>query len=192
MSDRENDVVKPPGVEGIWVFIIGDLIIFLLYFLVFAMGRINNTELFELGRQQLEPLLAFINTLILLSSSYFVVLAVEGCRKKDAKAVKRFLILAIILGTAFVVIKLVGYSIDLTHFSLRSNVFFAYYFAITGIHCAHVIIGTILLGVCLFKSFKNLKKTYLRFLESCALFWHMVDLLWVIIFPMFYLMGGIA
>ena len=129
---------------------------------------------------------------ILVSSSWFVFRAVCAVREKQNSQAKRDLLVAIALGTVFVMVKIAGYVVDLSHFTIDSNVFFTYYFAITGIHCAHVIIGVVLLCVCLAKTAKPLKKKARRFIESCALFWHMVDLLWVIIFPMIYLMGGIA
>ena len=182
--------VKPPGVEGMWIVIVGDLTMFLIYFLVFAIARLDDPVTFELGRRQLNPLLSFANTIILLTSSWFVFKAVVAARAADKAAIRHNLIVAIVLGLAFVVIKLTSYAIDLSHFSLDSNIFFSYYFAVTGIHCVHVFVGTILLGVAIAKTRQIIDETSLAWTECIGLFWHMVDLLWVIIFPLFYLMGS--
>ena len=185
--------VKPPGIEGMWIVIVGDLAMFLIYFVVFSIGRLNDPVTFELGRQQLNPLLSFVNTLVLLTSSWFVFRAVVAARQSDKKAIRNNLIVAIVLGFTFVVVKLASYAIDLSHFTLDSNIFFSYYFAVTGLHCVHVFVGTCLLIVAIAKTRKVIDKVSLAWTECIGLFWHMVDLLWVIIFPLFYLMGsGVA
>ncbi|MBQ6585888.1 MAG: cytochrome c oxidase subunit 3 [Coriobacteriales bacterium] len=187
---KQRARVKPPGVEGMWIVIVGDLLMFLVYFLVFSIARAGDPVTFELGRQQLNPLLSFANTLVLLTSSWFVFRAVVAARGGDKDAIRRNLIVAIVLGFTFVVLKLLSYAIDLSHFTLDSNIFFSYYFAVTGIHCVHVFVGTILLIVAIAKTRKVLNETTLAWTECIGLFWHMVDLLWVIIFPLFYLMGS--
>ena len=113
-------------------------------------------------------------------------------RSGNAKSAIRNLVPAIILGAMFVVLKIVSYAIDRSHFAIDSNIFFSYYFAITGIHCVHVIIGTVLLVYVSLRIHRELDDTTVMFTETIGLFWHMVDLLWVIIFPMMYLLGGIA
>ena len=191
-KDVKRSWIKPHGHEGFWIVIVGDLVMFLIYFLVFSIGRLEDPATFDAGRRQLEPLLASVNTLILLTSSWFVARAVVKARGDHAKAAIRNLVPAILLGATFVVLKIVSYAIDLSHFAIDSNIFFSYYFAITGIHCVHVIIGTVLLAYIAIRIKRALDDDTVVLTETIGLFWHMVDLLWVIIFPMMYLLGGIA
>jgi nitric oxide reductase NorE protein len=107
VSAPPHAAVKPklPGEPGVWILITGDMFTFFMYFLVFTAGRIDNPVLFEQGRQQLNATLGLANTLILLTSSWFVVKAVNAARKRIADQVKRYLLLAMLCGAAFGVLK---------------------------------------------------------------------------------------
>lgn len=187
---------NPPGVRDVWVFIILDAFSFLLYFLVFMAARIENPVAFELGRQQLNPILGLTNTLILLTSSWFVVRAVAAARLLNADGVKKNLLAAMLLGVAFAVLKVIGYADHAAagHAIMVNGLFgfFGYYYVLTGIHFLHVIVGTALLLVCFLKARSEATdESILRWIESGASFWHLVDMLWVVLFPMLYLLRGI-
>jgi nitric oxide reductase NorE protein len=180
---------KLPGVDGIWVFITGDLVMFMIYFLVFTTGRMEAPAAYDLGRRQLDPLIGCALTLILLTSSWLVVRAVEAAREGSSGRVRTNLLLAMLLGTGFAGLKAFGYVHDaLAGHSPSSNPFFGYYYAITGIHCMHVMLGMGLLLICYVKASKPIDDKYVLWIESGACFWHMVDMLWVLLFPMFYLL----
>lgn len=188
----EHAAVKPklPGDPGIWIPITFDMFTFCMYFLVFTLARMDNPVLFEQGRLQLNATLGFANTLILLTSSLFVVKAVKAAQARIPAKVKIYLRLAILCGLAFVVLKVVGYTLDLqAGHSMTTNLFFGYYFAITGIHLFHVLLGLGVLFICLIKARRStVDGKFLVRIESGASFWHLVDMLWVILFPMFYLL----
>lgn len=183
---------RPPGYPDVWILICGDMFFFLVYFTVFTVGRIGSPELFEQGRQYLNPALGFVNTLVLLTSSWFVVRAVMAASERRADRVTRNLLVAMGLGVIFVVAKVLGYVHDASIGDvITTNPFFSYYFAITGVHLLHVLIGLGILAVCVVKARgAAINEKYVLFIESGASFWHMVDLLWVVLFPMFYLLRG--
>ncbi|MHC1762506.1 MAG: cytochrome c oxidase subunit 3 [Negativicutes bacterium] len=181
---------KLPGNPSVWVLITLEMAVFLLYFVVFTSGRIEKPAMFEQGRQQLNSVLGFANTLILLTSSWFVVQAVKAAREQIADLVKRYLLLAMLCGATFGVLKIVGYCGDaLAGYSITTNMFFGYYFVITGLHFLHVLVGLMVLIICYFKArHGSINNQFLVWIESGGCFWHMVDMLWVFIFPMLYLL----
>lgn len=184
---------KAPGDPGVWIPITIDAITFLCFFTFFTMARINDPVLFEQSRQHLNVTLGFVNTLILLTSSWFVVKAVEAAKERIPAKIQSNLLTAILFGLMFVVLKVFGYTEDImAGHTITTNQFFGYYFALTGLHFMHVIIGLIILTVFFFKARSgSVNGKYLVWLESAGIFWHMVDMLWVFLFPMFYLSRAI-
>lgn len=178
-----------PGNTGIWVFILVDLIFFAMLFLSFVMERSGKAALFAASQKTLNFELGLVNTLILLTSSWLVVLAVEAARAGKQKMVPRFLMLAIACGLAFIAIKIFEYSAKFSvGISMLTNDFFMFYFLVTGIHFVHVIAGT---GVLTFIVHRAKSGAYqpgqVQGIEMAAVYWHMVDLLWVMLFPLIYL-----
>jgi nitric oxide reductase NorE protein len=178
-----------PGVEGIWVFVIADMTVFGVLFGCFMAGRRGNPALYEASRHALNPNFGGINTLILLTSSVLVVLAVDAVRKNRAAA-PHLLAGAFVCGLAFMVSKAIEYTGKLNeNITLLTNDFYMYYFTLTGIHLAHVVAGTVVLAVLWVKARKrSFDPARPVVLECGATYWHMVDLLWVMLFPLLYLM----
>jgi nitric oxide reductase NorE protein len=181
---------KLPGDAGVWVFIFADMMAFGLFFTLFTVGRANNRALYESSRLALDPLLGLANTLILLSSGWLMVLAVQAAQAADRTRLRRYLVLAMLVGSCFAATKLFEYSQKFkAGISMLSNEFFMYYFIFTGIHFLHFVLGLVALAVCLTKSRSQaLDARYRVFIESCASYWHMVDLLWIVLFPLLYLL----
>lgn len=178
-----------PGEEGVWVLILGDLFVFSTFFLMFAWYRGNAIPVFETGQAMLNRGYGLINTLLLLTSSLLVAVAVHRVRTQREGA-QTILNMAILSGLGFVGIKILEYSEKITAgIGFASSDFFMFYFAFTGIHLIHVIIG---LGVLLFV--KNAARdpssavNRMVAIESGASFWHLVDLLWIILFALFYVL----
>lgn len=187
----------PPGVKDVWVLIMIDACAFLVYFLVFAVARAQNAELYEQARQQLNPILGFVNTLILLTSSWFVVRAVSAAKQASPAGVRHNLLAAVLLGVSFMVLKVIGYAGDAAegHGVMADGVFgfFGYYYVLTGVHFLHVVVGVgVLITLILKARPREMDPKLLPWIESGASFWHLVDLLWVMLFPMFYLLKGIS
>ena len=188
---RERE--KSPAVEdGILIFIFADMCMFALFFLTYLMERNAQAALYISSQAELNQTIGTINTLILLLSSWFVVLAVKAIKRNASRACANFLALAFLCGAAFLVSKSFEYSGKIeSGFTILSNDFFMFYYIITGIHLAHVVGGMVILLIL----FINAKKgkynaTNVSGIESGGMYWHMVDLLWVFIFPLIYFLGA--
>ncbi|MGQ0698770.1 MAG: cytochrome c oxidase subunit 3 family protein [Panacagrimonas sp.] len=185
---KENQ--RLPGVEGVWVFIGADMVFFAVLFVSFMLGRLEHPELFEVSRLTLNPDFGGINTLILLTSSWFVVLAVEAAKRDRLHEIPRWLGAAFICGLAFGVSKAIEYGGKLhAGISPVSNDFYMYYYVLTGFHLLHVTAGSIMLLVFWKMSrARAFGSSRIVVLECGATYWHMVDLLWIVLFPLLYLM----
>jgi nitric oxide reductase NorE protein len=185
--------VKPrrlPGVEGIWVFIGADSVIFAILFLSFMQDRLKNPALFEASRHTLNMNLGGLDTLILLTSSWSVALAVQAMKRDLVHLEPRYLLGGALTGLMFVVSKSIEYFQKFAHgLTPGTNPFYMWYFTLTGIHLAHVVVGASLLTYLWIRSrrgtYDHLHKAVP---ESVASFWHLVDLLWLVLFPLLYLM----
>jgi len=182
--------VRLPGDSGVWTFIIADMTAFAAFFLVFTAGSIESPELFEQSRKQLDAGLGLANTLILLTSSLFMVLAVEAARRGDRAATIRNLAATMLIGSGFAITKVIEYQHKgAAGISLLTNEFFSYYFAFTGIHFLHFVIGMAALAMMLSRAGRDaIDQRFVTWIEATGCYWHMVDLLWIMLFPMLYLL----
>ena len=187
-----------PAESGVWAFVLGDMVIFALFFITFMGYREgwfgqNFSAVFYQSQQTLNQTLGAVNTIVLLTSSYFIVLALyfSNAQHSNGNRAKLFARLAIISGLIFVGIKGVEYyeKIAAGH-TMVSNEFFMFYYIITGLHMLHVLIGMVFIKI-FFLSPKQTKQEQHKLYEQkegAALYWHMVDLLWIMIFPLLYLL----
>jgi nitric oxide reductase NorE protein len=183
---------EPAGDGGVWVFITADVCMFGLFFTIFIWERFHKVALFEQSRQLLDPNIGLLNTLFLLTSSWFMVGAVHSAREGRHQAVLLFLALTMLAGSGFAVSKIIEYS-HKAHMgiSMLTNDFFMYYFIFTGIHYLHFWIGMLVLGILWFKARRcpvPSDRECLLWIESGGCYWHMVDLLWLVLFPLLYLL----
>jgi nitric oxide reductase NorE protein len=192
-THHSGQSARLPGDSGVWTFIIADMGAFALFFLIFTVGRVASPVLFEQSRQHLDVNLGLLNTLILLTSSLFMVRAVEAARAGVRGAVARNLSLTILIGSGFAVTKLIEYAAKVdAGIGLTTNEFFTYYFVFTGIHFLHFVIGIGALTMMLVKAQRDtLDSRFIVWIESVGCYWHMVDLLWIMLFPMIYLLRGV-
>ncbi|MFT3666911.1 cytochrome c oxidase subunit 3 family protein [Piscinibacter sp.] len=192
MTDRAapaTSATRVPGEAGIWVLVFGDMMMFSLFFAIFLYYRGADVALFTESQARLNQGYGAINTFIMLSSSWFVAMAVRAAREKPGKATPRLLMAAVACGALFGVIKVLEYGEKIrAGIFLTTNDFFMYYFMFTGIHFAHVALGMVAL-VLLARHTRSgvYTPTTLRNLESGASFWHLVDLLWIVLFALLYL-----
>lgn len=176
-----------PGIEGVWVLIVGDMVIFALLFGSFMSARLKDPEVFESARHALNPDRGGINTLLLLTSSWCVVMALHAIRGDRRPVAVRWLGFGILGGLGFAVSKVLEYAAEIgAGHTAGSGDFFMYYFMMTGIHLVHVLVGTLILSIFWFRWRKAEPTSHAGF-ESAAVFWHMVDLLWIVLFPLLYL-----
>jgi nitric oxide reductase NorE protein len=178
----------PPGDLAIWFFIFAELLAFGIFFLSYAFARAHNVELFNESQQHLNRLSGAVNTVILITSSYFVVRAVAAIREGLSRQCAHWLSAAIGLGCVFLVIKLFEFS---EHFSagisLSTNTFYMFYLSLTIFHFMHVILGMVILAAIMLKARRGgYSAEHHTGVETGASYWHMVDLLWIILFPLVY------
>jgi nitric oxide reductase NorE protein len=172
-----------PGHPMMWVLILTEIVTFGLLFLTFAVARAVHSDLFAAGQAQLDPVLGGINTLVLITSGWLAALAVEARSAGRRGMAQRQLGGAMALGLVFIAIKLAEYAVKAeAGIGLETDTFFTLYFLLTGFHLLHVVLGIVILAaVALSDSVENLK--------TGTAFWHMVDLVWVVMYPLVYLIG---
>jgi len=178
----------PPGDLAIWIFIFAELLVFGVFFLAYAFARANNVELFNESQLQLDRLSGAINTVVLLTSSYFVVRAVAAIRENDSRRCGHWLIASLFMGGIFLIIKTMEFAAKASAgITLSTNTFFMFYLSLTFFHYMHVILGMVILAFVLVKvrsgGYSAEEHTGV---ETGASYWHMVDLLWLILFPLVY------
>lgn len=178
-----------PGEIGIWVFVFGDMLLFGLLFVVFAYYRGLDIELFQQSQLHLNQNWGALNTVLLLTSSWFVVLGVSAFKKNLRTISLKFMSMAWMCGFGFALVKFFEYGEKIEHgITLTTNDFFMYYYMLTGIHFVHLIIGMAVLTYMISRLRHNTPLAEeMSLIESGATYWHMVDLLWIILFSILYL-----
>jgi nitric oxide reductase NorE protein len=177
-----------PGDASMWVFVLGDLIIFSSYFIVFMVYRNQERQLFLDSQQHLSLNIGVLNTLVLLASSWFVARAVQAARVGEHDRAIRLTVGGGLCGVVFVLIKAYEWSVKVGQgLTFPSNDFFMFYYMLTGVHLFHVALGLVILGV-VFNELRNPKFRRAAMVETGATYWHMVDLLWIVIFALLYVM----
>lgn len=171
-----------PGELLMWVLIISELLVFGAGLAAFLAVRITDPAGFAEAQDHLHRVSAGINTIVLITSGYFAALAYRLCSAGHIKKSRLSLYAAMALGCVFLVIKSWEYVEKAGQgISTETHPFFTFYYLLTGFHAAHVIAGIVILGlVSCFATPRNI--------ETGAAFWHMVDLVWVLLFPVIYLL----
>ena len=178
----------PPGDLAIWLFIYAELLAFGVFFLSYAFARAHNVELFNESQQHLNRESGAINTVVLITSSYFVVRAVAAIREGLSRQCANWLGAAIALGGVFLVIKVFEFHAKFSAgISLSTNTFYMFYLSLTIFHFMHVILGMVILAAVMLKARRGgYTAEQHTGVETGASYWHMVDLLWIILFPLVY------
>ncbi len=180
----------PPGDLAIWIFILAELLVFAVFFAAYAFARLGNEELFNTYQSTLDRRAALINTLALITSSYFVVRAVAAIREDRTAICVRWLLAALGMGALFLVVKVGEYAHHIgAGINLSTNTFYMFYLSLTFFHFMHVILGMVILGAVAVKGYRgSYSAAEHTGVESGASYWHMVDLVWLILFPLVYVM----
>lgn len=187
-TSRKQDAGGLPGDFAIWIFIFAELLVFGVFFLAYAFSRANNVELFNESQLHLNRIAGAANTVVLLTSSYFVVRAVAAIRADNARRCGHWLLSAIGMGSVFLVIKMFEFGEKFSAgISLSTNTFFMFYLSLTFFHFMHVILGIVILAAVLLKARSGgYSAANHTGVETGASYWHMVDLVWLILFPLVY------
>ncbi|HEY3657353.1 MAG TPA: cytochrome c oxidase subunit 3 family protein [Steroidobacteraceae bacterium] len=179
-----------PGEFGIWLFVIGDMSVFGLLFGTYMFYRADSPDLYAQSQLALNKNFGALNTLLLLCSSWLVAMAVQHAKAGRGAFVPVGVAGAFCCGAGFAIIKIIEYWQKFAAgITPSTNDFYMFYFVLTGVHFLHLLFG---MGV--------LAYMWLRFricewtpgdqstLESGASFWHLIDLLWIVLFPLLYLL----
>jgi nitric oxide reductase NorE protein len=170
-----------PGDPMMWVLVFSELVAFGLFLGAFIVARAISPAVFASGQTALELMLAGCNTIVLVTSGWAAAKGAASARADEGRRARLWLLLAMALGGAFVAIKLVEYAREIGGgIGLETSVFFTLYFLLTGFHLLHVVLGIVILAVVC-------RRADPVHVETGTVFWHMVDLVWIAMFPIVYL-----
>ncbi len=184
-------VRRIPGESGTWVFLFGDMLVFGAFFVTFLVERAHAPEVFDTARTTLHIGVGVLNTLVLLTSSLCVVLALNAIRAGSRKIAASAVAAAMALGTVFIALKASEYVAlaDAGH-GPGANDFYLYYVILTGLHLFHVCLGLGALAFVLSQTRRvEMSAGRTALVEGAACFWHLVDLLWIFLFALLYLVS---
>ena len=219
MSDAHSAAAHPPGLAhhfksyeqqkessflGMWLFLVQEVMFFGGLFVAYVTYRSLYGDAFAAGSRELNVLIGAFNTTVLLFSSYTMVVAVTGAKEGNRKKIVAGLLLTILFGSAFLGVKVIEYGDKWEHrlvpgpyfewhgeeVGRQVEMFFNLYFAMTGMHALHMIVG---IGIMLFMLRPAWKGKWTpdnyNFVEGFGLYWHFVDIVWIFLFPFLYLIG---
>jgi nitric oxide reductase NorE protein len=167
--------------------VLGDMVFFGGYFLTYMVFRDRSLEQFRTAQRQLSVGVGVADTVVLLTSSLCVASAVQAIRRAAARTAERLVLAAAGCGVVFVALKAFEWHREIARGFTVGEEFFSFYYVLTGIHLAHLLLGLLILGIVL-RELRDPGKRRPTMVEQGATYWHMVDLLWVVIFAILYLM----
>ena len=177
-----------PGDSAMWVMVLGDLFIFGAYFIIFMIYRTMAPQEFLAAQQHLDVTVGVANTVVLLTSSWLIARSVLAARAGDHERAVRLTYYGGAFGVAFIGIKAYEWATEIAHgYTMPSSDFFMFYYMLTGVHLFHVALGLLILGIVV-RELRNPRKRRTSMVESGGIYWHMIDLLWVVIFGLLYVM----
>jgi len=192
---RDDDASK----LGMWLFIFTELLLFGGLFLVYTVFRAKYPSNFHEGSLELSVSIGALNTIVLLISSMTIAMALTAMQKDKKKLAMQLIAFTLFMATVFLFNKVIEWSTKfehglypgsplMPHLERGDLMFFSLYFFMTGLHALHILVGMVLLTIVFFKikSGSIHSKRYVN-LENGALYWHLVDLIWIFLFPMMYL-----
>lgn len=200
-DDREQQ--KDASTLGMWIFLATEILFFGGMFMGYIVYRWLYPEAFALASQKMDLWLGTINTAVLLTSSLTMALAVRAAQLGERKGTALLLVATMVLGVIFLGIKgLEYYHKFVEHlvpgpnfefdpaYARNAEIFFVLYFLMTGIHALHLLIGVGLTGVMAFRAWRGrFSPEYYSPVEISGLYWHFVDLVWIFLFPLLYLIN---
>jgi cytochrome c oxidase subunit 3 len=185
---------------GMWLFIFTELLLFGGLFIVYSVYRFMNQDAFHLAAEELNTTIGAINTVLLLVSSMTIAMSTSTLQLKKKGATLALLAVTVLIGLIFLVNKYFEWGTKFEHgiwpgsehllndFSQGEILFFGLYFVMTGLHALHIIIGLIIILVAAWRVHKGtVNENRASLLENSGLYWHLVDLIWIFLFPLFYL-----
>ena len=205
LAEQFNDLAQQHETDslGMWAFLLTEIMFFGGLFLGYAVYRWAYPEAFAEASHHLDIWLGSVNTAVLIGSSLTMAFAVHSAQTGERRGLIRFLLLTILLGLVFLGIKGTEYlhkfeehlvpGADFVYAGPQARhvqLFFAFYFGMTGLHAFHMIVGIGLLGVLALQAWRGrFSASYYAPVELLGLYWHFVDIVWIFLFPLLYLLG---
>jgi len=184
-----KNIYYPPGGILMWIIIFLELITFSLALISMVYSSKESPELFHNSRLQLNTTIGAVNTIFLIISGFCMAQSVNFLKQKNIDKSKLFLMLTIIGGFLFLGLKGVEYYDKIeAGFNIGYNSFFTYYWMLTLFHVVHVVVGLVILVSVYWGLEKSKSETKMEDVEASAAFWHMCDLIWLLLFPIIYLL----
>lgn len=189
------------SILGMWVFLVTEVMFFGGMFMAYILYRNMYPDAWLAGSQELNEVLGGINTLVLICSSLSMAMAVRMAQVGNRKWLINNLVLTMVFGTAFLVVKYFEYAAKFEHHLVpgahfdptrdpAQQLYFSIYFMMTGIHALHMVVGLGIMGTILWMAIKNrFSPEYFAPVEVSGLYWHFVDIVWIFLFPLLYLIG---
>jgi len=185
--DSKN-VYYPPGGILMWIIIFLELFTFGMALVAMVYYGSLERELFHESRLLLNASYGAVNTVFLLTSGFFMAKSVMELKQHRVDKSLRYLYVTMFLGLCFLVLKSIEYSLKIeAGLGMNYNLFFTFYWALTFFHVVHVLVGLVILAVSAYNLKKNSDNVELIDVEAGAAFWHMCDLIWLLLFPIIYL-----
>lgn len=185
MSTSKARTEHVPGQPDIWAFALFELLVFGSYFAVYFVNRTHDPALYLRSQEELDFLPATVNTLLLVTSSWTVARCVHAVAAGDLRVATRNAWFTALLGVGFLVSKVAGWvHLRNAGFGVTENGFFTHYWFLTSIHMLHLLIGFVALAALLVQLRRPAPSR--EVVETCAVYWHTVDLFWVLIFSVLY------
>ena len=196
-SEQQFDAAK----LGMWLFLITEILLFSGMFVAYGVFRVWHPEVFAIASTELNPWLGGLNTIVLLTSSLTVALAIHAAQTDKRRALVRYLLITVALAGVFMVVKYFEYTHKFHlgifpggNFSYAEMqqpyvpIFFSIYYVMTGIHGVHVLVGMGFLSWLAWRGHKgHFSSEYYTPVELSGLYWHLVDIIWIFLFPLLYL-----
>jgi len=197
--EQQSDSAK----LGMWIFLLTEILLFGGLFVAYAIFRATNIDMFYNAHKFLDVQLGTLNTVVLITSSVTVALAIRSIQLNKRKQTIILLVVTLLLAATFLVVKYFEYSHKFhlgqlpgkyyTFTGVEGNnphIFFSIYFAMTGLHGIHVIAGICVLSWILVRTVRgDFSSEYYTPVEMGGLYWHLVDMIWIYLFPLLYLIG---
>ena len=185
---NSKDLFYPPGGILMWIIIFLELFTFGIVLVVLVLNSKDNPDLFYQSRLSLNTTFGAINTVFLLTSGFFMATTVHQVKENKIKKASFFLKITILGGLLFVVLKGFEYYLKINAgYTLGFNSFYTFYWLLTGFHVIHVIVGLVILFFMLSGFNRSNTENNIEDVEAGATFWHMCDLIWLLLFPTLYL-----
>ncbi len=188
---------------GVWLFLVTEILLFGGLFVTYIVYRALYPEMFHEASKYLNRPMGSLNTIVLICSSFTMAMAVQKTKTEETQKAIRYLAITLVCAVTFMIVKYFEYSHKIhegllpgSHFNfeaihhVKAPLFFSLYFMMTGLHGIHVLAGMgLILWVLVRSKLGHFDKTYVAPVELTGIYWHLVDLIWIYLFPLLYLIG---